>query len=174
MKQILILGMFCGFLAAATPTEKWTFHCEAEKGEKTASVPRTPGSLELYTHAVPRYSSDPLEADAVILKSSVKDLGKLGSHSIKEVRLELKEGYYTDFFLLLCEMKPGLYLPIYAQQYNRGVRSPEPVKFTSDDRQCRITVEMLYSGTEASRSIDELTLTKGDGQELQLTCKNKE
>jgi hypothetical protein len=155
-------------IATARAAEPWTFHCEAEKGAVTASVPRQPTPLDSHILELPRYSPDPLDRDAVIQHTTVRVVGSYRTHRIVEAYLEYKESYYTDLYILLCEVQPGRYLPIYVQQYARGVRKPELTAFSATEDRCSITVVVRYSGTAASKTTDVITLTEDATTGLKL------
>ena len=165
---MLFLFLISLAVATARSAEPWTFHCEAEKGDLTASVPRQPSPLDSYILELPRYSPDPLDRDTVIQRATVRVVGSYHTHRVVEAHLQFKENYYTDLYILLCEAQPGRYLPIYVQQYARGVRTPELTAFSSTGDRCSMTVVVRYSGTAASKTTDVITLTEDATAGLQL------
>ncbi len=173
VRTTLFIFLLSLVLPTARAAERWTFHCEAEKGDLTASVPREPTPLDSHILELPRYSPDPLDRDAVIQRTTVRVVGSYRTHRIIEAHLEYKESYYTDLYILLCEAQPGRYLPIYVQQYARGIRTPELAAFSITDDHCSINVVVRYSGTAASKTTDVITLTEDDTTGLKLRSDRK-
>lgn len=138
--------------------DMWRFHYEAEKGDSDVLIPRNAASLQTFKSKLIQGSPDPLDKNASISKATSKILGTFHDRSIVEIRLQLKEGFYTDIYLLLIQTKSGTYLPIYAQQYNRCTRTPRDIDFKISDDIGIISVTMLYFGTEGSRTIDKIQL----------------
>ena len=139
----------------------------------TASVPRQPASLDSYILELPRYSPDPPERNAVIQSTTVRVVGTFRKHRIVEAHIQFKEVYYTDFYILLCETAPGRYLPIYAQQYGPS-RNTRAYFFSATDDRCSITVVVRYSGTAASKTTDNITVTEDARNGIQLRWKRKD
>ena len=153
--------------------DTWKFHCEAEKGDLTVSIPKQPLPLESYLSRLPIYTPDPPEKNAVIQSSTVRQLGMVSGHRILEAQIRIEKDYYTDFYVLLIETDSGRYLPIYAQQYNRGTRQPELTSFSVDDPRCSMQVIMRYSGTGAFYNTDDITVTVTPRNKIKLECNRK-
>jgi hypothetical protein len=170
---LLLLAATVSSFAAGKSEPLWKIHYEAEKGDMTVSVPNGPAPLDSYLHQLPSYSPDPFDHEAKIANTDVRIIGSFRAHQVVEAHIQVREPYYTDLYLLLYEMQPGLYLPIYAQQYNRGVRTPELTAFSTNDRRCSITVTVQYSGTAASRTSDNITLSQDGRGRVQLRCRHK-
>jgi len=168
VRTTLFIFLLSLAIASARDAESWTFHCEAEKGDLTASVQRQPTPLDSYILELPRYSPDPLGRDAVLQHATVRVVGSYRTHHIVEAHLKYKDSYYTDLYILLCETQPGRYLPIYVQQYAKGVRTPELTAFSATEDRCSITVVVRYSGTAASKTTDVITLSEDATTGLQL------
>ena len=169
----LALFAVVGFAFTAHAAEQWRFHCECEKGDTTVAIARHPAPLDSYLFALPPYSPDPLAKETFIRGSTARSVGEFRGHRIVEAHLELEKNCYTDFYLLVYETERGLYLPIYAQQYSRGTRTPKMSLFTATDKRCSMIVTVLYSGTGAQQTTDEITLSYDGQKQLQLRCDRK-
>ena len=151
----------------------WRFHFEAEKGDTTVSIAKNSLTLEAYLLRIPSYCPDPLDKNAVVSASSVRQLGAVSGHRILELQVHIEKQYYSDLYVLLIETDPERYLPIYAQLYNRMVRTPELASFSVAHGRCIMQIIMRYSGTAASRTTDELTVTVEPSNEINLRCDRK-
>jgi hypothetical protein len=172
VRTTLFSALLLTVVSSVSAADAWKFHCEADKGDMTASLRRQPASLDSYILELPRYSPDPPERDAVIQSTTVRVVGTFRKHRIVEAHIQFKETYYTDFYILLCETVPGRYLPIYAQQYGPG-RTPGLTSFSATDDRCSITVMVRYSGTGASKTSDNITLTEDARNGIKLRWKRK-
>ena len=153
--------------------EQWSFHCEAEKGDQTASIPRQASTLDTYLLSLPKFSSDPLDATTTIQNSSTRQVGTIGGRRIVEVQLQIKESYYTDVYLLLCETESGHYLPVYAQQYRSDVKKPSLAEVVSKDGESTLTVVVNYSGSDPATTTDVVTLKSEGAKGLELKTLRK-
>ena len=154
--------------------QTWTFHCEAEKGDQSATIARLAQPLEAYTQKLPTFSSDPLDSDARLLKATERIVATFKHHRIYEVKLEVKEAYYTDLFILICETDEDRFLPIYMQQYNRGTRTPRLQSVTCTATIGTLCVAVDYSGTGPTTTNDTIEISEIAPSTLQLKCDRRE
>src|SRR5687767_323273 len=96
---IVLFGIWAAI--SSHGAERWRFHFEAEKGEITAETPNEPASLDKFLIEAPRFSPDPLAAEAVISGASVRKLGSLAGREILEARVRVRGDYYTHIYILL-------------------------------------------------------------------------
>jgi hypothetical protein len=84
---------------------------------------------------------------AKINSAEVKELGEVGGLRVIEIRLSLTDIYYSDVLMILQEVKPNLFLPVYVQDYNRTARAPSKNKTSKRKTKMIIETGMDYSGT---------------------------
>ena len=165
---VLLIGVGC----TAAPKD-WTYHYEAEKGDKSVTVPFSPQSIEAYTQRLPASSPDPLDRTATIEHATTKPLGSFSGHQIIEVRLQLRETFYTDLFIILCETSEDRFLPIYAQQYHRGTRTPAIRDFSVGPDSATFDVAVSYSGSDPTSTIDQIIVRESPSQIISITSTRK-
>ena len=165
---VLFLGVGC----TAAPKD-WTYHYEAEKGDQIVTVPFSPQPIEAYTQRLPASSSDPLDRTATIEHATTKQLGSFSGHQIVEVRLQLRETYYTDLFIILCQTSGDRFLPIYAQQYHRGTRTPAIRDFSVGPDSATFEVAVSYSGSDPTSTVDQIIVRESPSQIISITSTRK-
>jgi len=100
-------------------------------------------------------------------------MGSFSRHQIIEVRLQLRETFYTDLFIILCETSENRFLPIYAQQYHRGTRTPAIRDFSVGPDSVTFEVAMSYSGSDPTSTIDQIVVQESPSQIISITSTRK-
>src|ERR1051326_8505026 len=106
----------------------WCVFYNSEKGPDRLSIAREPKPLSFYTNRIPDWNYDLRVPSAKILSAETTKLGEINELRIMEVRLSLSDIYYSDAQILLQEVKPNGFLPVYVQDYNRNTRTPCTIK----------------------------------------------
>jgi len=168
MFGVLLVGVGC----IAAPKD-WTYNYEAEKGDQSITIPFSPQPIEAYTQRLPVSGPDPLDSTTTIEHATTKPLGSFSGHQIIEVRLQLRETFYTDLFIILCETSEDRFLPIYAQQYHRGTRTPAIRDFSVGPDSVTFEVAMSYSGSDPTSTIDQIVVQESPSQIISITSTRK-
>lgn len=174
MKMILVvLGVLLVGVGCTAAPKVWTYHYEAEKGDQSVTVPFSPQPIEAYTQRLPASSPDPLDRTATIEHATAKQLGSFSGHQIVEVRLQLRETYYTDLFIILCQTSGDRLLPIYAQQYHRGTKTPAIRDFSVGPDSATFEVVVSYSGSDPTSTVDQIIVRESPSQIISVTSARK-
>src|ERR1035437_5323853 len=128
MKPKLLLGLALvlsgGWLGCSMtkPHAKWPVFYDSEKGPVRISISREPQPLGFYTNDIPDWNDDLRIPAAKIAAVEAIELGRMDGRHILQVHLALTNVYYTDAVMIVEEMSPQSFLPVYVQNYNRSTR----------------------------------------------------
>lgn len=103
--------------------------------------------MDYYTNGVPDWNVDLHIPAAKISSSATEVLGVVGGLRVVQVRLILKDLYYTDAMMILEEVETGRFLPVYVQDYNQQVRRPVTTTIAEAQNKLSIIAGMNYAGT---------------------------
>jgi len=145
----LALVLSCGWFGCSTmkPHAKWPVFYDAKKGPERISISREPQPLGFYTNDIPSWNHDLRIPAAKITAVEAMELGRIGGHQILQVHLSLMDVYYTDTVMILEEMSPQGFLPVYVQDYNRSTRSPSANLVSKNAGKLIILTGMNYAGS---------------------------
>jgi len=127
--------------------DDWPVFYDAEKGPTHLSISREARALIDYTNAIPSWNIDLLIPKAKIISAEIKEMGKIDGLRVVEARLSLKDIYYTDALMILTEVEPRRFLPVYVQNYHHEVRVPSGNAVFADKKTLTINAGMDYYGT---------------------------
>ena len=150
MNRIFLVCVLTGGLAgcsAMSPHPVWPVAYDCEKGPTQLSISRQPETLDCYTHGIPDWNYALRVPAAKISSAGVEELGELDGLRVLEVRIVLTDRYYTGGVMILEEVDPGRFLPVYVQDYNRNVRSPAATTVVREPHQLIAHAGMDYDGT---------------------------
>jgi hypothetical protein len=138
-----------GLLGCSTTNQRanWPVFYDCEKGPTHLSISREPRALDFYTDGIPDWNYDLRIPAANINSAEVKELGRVDGLEVIEIRLSLTDTYYSDALMILQEVKPNQFLPVYVQDYNRNTRAPSENKISKRKTKMSIETGMDYSGT---------------------------
>jgi len=115
--------------------------------------------MDAYTNGIPDWNYDLRVPAAKINSAEINILGEVGGSRVVEVRLALKDMYYTDAVMILEEVEPGRFLPVYVQDYNRHIRSPSANVIAKVKQKFIVTTGMDYEGTGHFHDRYKITIT---------------
>lgn len=151
IKFLLWLGLVLsgGLFGCATTgqADKWPVFYDSEKGATKLVIPRQPEALDFYTNGIPAWNRDLMVPRAKINSAVIQGLGDLEGLRVVEARLTVAETYYTDVLMILEEIEPDRFLPVYVQNYNRQVRWPTANRITKKRKGFTVDAGMEHSGT---------------------------
>ena len=110
-------------------------------------IPYAPRPADYYTNQIP---NGIVPGTSQMRKSGpVKmiTLGEVGGWQVVVVRFALTDIYYTDTQMILQEVEPGKFLPVYVQIFNHYIRWPSPDTVITENRKIIIDAGMDYEGT---------------------------
>jgi hypothetical protein len=170
MKMISVLfGVILVGVGCTAAPKDWTYHYEAEKGDRSVTILFSPQPIESFTQRLPASSPDPLDSTATIEHATTRQLGSFNGHQIVEISLQLRETYYTDLFIILCQTSGDRYLPIYVQQYHRGTRTPTIRDFTIEPGGATFEVALSYSGSDPTSTVDQIVVRESASSSISVT-----
>ena len=150
-KLILCLALvLSGGLFGCSTTKQhsnWPVFYDCEKGPEHLSILREPQALDFYTNGIPEWNYDLRVPAAKIDSAEVRELENINGLRVIEARLSLTDMYYTDALMILQEVKPGQFLPVYVQDYNHAVRVPSESIVTKEKKKIIVNAGMDYFGT---------------------------
>ncbi|HVU27319.1 MAG TPA: hypothetical protein VHG71_06235 [Verrucomicrobiae bacterium] len=150
-KFILCLALILsGGLTGRSTTNQhanWPVFHDSEKGATHLSISREPKTLAFYTNEIPDWNEDLRVPTAKINSAEEKELGQIDGLRILQVHLVLDYDYYTDAVMILEEVEPQQFLPVYVQDYNRSIRSPSANIISQDTGKFIVETGMDYEGT---------------------------
>lgn len=146
--------------------QEWSVFYDSEKGADHLSVSREPQPLDFYTNAIPSWNSDLRLASAKIISANVKEEGIIAGLRVVEIRLSLRDMYYSDALMILEEMKSGHFLPVYIQDYDKKTRWPTETRAVMRGKKLVIVTGMDYAGTGHYRKRYKLVFSPSQVPEL--------
>lgn len=129
------------------PRHTWPVFYDAEKGPEHLAIAREPLPMAGYTNGFPDWNWDLRALGTKITSAQVTELAALDGRRVMEVRLALRDMYYSDELMILQEVKPERFLPVYVQVYNQHMRVPSANKISNGKKKIIIETGMDYSGT---------------------------
>lgn len=158
----LLLLLLAGPLGCANAERyaKWGVFYDAEKGPEKISIPYEPQPLNFYTNRIPTWNYDFREPAPVKINSfEIKTLGEVGGLRVIEMRLSVSDDYYTDGLMLLQEVAPDKFLPVYVQDYAREIRWPTASTASQSGERLVVSTGMDYAGSGSHRNQYKITFS---------------
>jgi hypothetical protein len=155
---VLILSAALFGCSTIERRNSWPVFYDSEKGATWIFVSREGRTMDSYTNGIPVWNRDLVFPTTTISSSTIKDLGEVDGLRVFEVRLGLAATYYTDALMILKEVAPGRFLPVYVQDYNRDVRWPTPNSITKNKRRLTVNAGMDYAGTGGFKNRYEIMI----------------
>lgn len=161
------------FVALTAEANQWPVAYDAEKGPDQISVSQESRPLDDYTKNIPLWNADINDPATKITSSEVKEIAQIKGLRILEVRLALADAYYTDALMILEEVIPERFLPVYVQDYERTTRRPsDTVIVKKTDQVVVIAAGMDYAGSGALHERYEITLAANQNPVVRLHRKH--
>lgn len=163
MRVIFILSLhFIAIIFAMNSAEAkddWPVIYDAEKGSIRLAISREPHEIDDYTKRIPAWNEELNDPETKIVSAEVTELAKMRGLRVLKVQLALTDAYYTDVLMLLAEIIPGRFLPVYVQDYERTIRFPSATTIvTKTDTRVVITTGIDYVGSGALHERYKITL----------------
>lgn len=144
----------------STAAEDWKIHWGAAKGDVECILPYNPRPLDQFTHEIPEghaEANDDRKGGLVPASATTILLGKFNGRKVLSLELHVDGGYYNRYFLILAEVEPSKYMPLYVHQFARGAHGHGQPQFAATHQNFSVSITSETHGTSPSSERFKIT-----------------
>jgi hypothetical protein len=160
MKKFIPLLLGC--LTCLCHAEKWSIYWIAAKGGFKTTIELNPKPLGDYLTSIPSGHS---EADQDIKnghiphETKIRLLGTFKNHQIFTLEHDVTGSYYSKYHIILAEVEPDKYMPLYIHQYNHGHEKPVALTFVDQHSNFTVSSSIQVIGQGVGSTKDHYSVT---------------
>jgi hypothetical protein len=161
-------------LASLCHAEDWPIYWIAAKGQPQTKLTLKPKSLDEHLNTLPSGHSEAdqdIKSGHVPFSSSIRFLGIFKDRKLFTLEHNVLDSYYTTYHIILAEIEPNKYAPIYVHQYNPGHEKPIALTFVGHNSnfQIRSTIQTVGQGVGDTKNHYSIISNLSDPPTLEHT-----